>query len=297
MKPADESALGFGSVFTDHMLVIDYDKKNGWNNPQILPYGPIAIDPAATCLHYGQEIFEGMKAYRGQDGRILLFRPWENFKRLNVSAERLMIPVMDEKLLLDSLIELIRVDKDWIPHMDGASLYIRPFIIGIDPKLGVKAADHYKYIVIMSPSGPYYKGGLIPAKLYVEDEFVRAVRGGTGNVKTGGNYASGLRAQEEAAAKGYYQVLWLDGVERKYIEEAGAMNIFFVIDGEVVTPQLNGSILAGITRKSVIELAKSWGLKVCERPVSIDEIIAANKEGRLTESFATGTAAVFIPRW
>jgi branched-chain amino acid aminotransferase len=293
-KPADESALGFGQIFTDHMLTIDYDEQNGWHNAQIIPYGPLALDPAATCLHYSQEIFEGMKAYKSKDGRVILFRPWENFKRLNVSAKRLMIPELDEKMLLDSLIELIRIEKDWIPTLDGASLYIRPFIIGVDPKLGVKASSTYKYLVILSPSGPYYKGGFKPAKFYVEDQYVRAVRGGTGDTKTGGNYANGLRVQEEAAEKGYYQVLWLDGVHRKYIEEAGAMNVFFVIGGEVVTPKLNGSILPGITRKSVIELGRSWGLAVSEREISIDEIVDAHQSGKLTECFASGTAAVIF---
>ncbi len=294
-KPVDESKLGFGSIFTDYMFLMDYDEGIGWHDPRIVPYGPIEIDPAAACLHYAQEVFEGLKAYRAADGRILLFRPWENFKRLNNSNERLCIPKIDEELALEGLIKLVNIEKDWIPHVENASLYIRPFIIATEAKLGVKASSKYIYMVILSPSGPYYPEGLDPVKIYVEDKYVRSVKGGTGFVKTGGNYASSLIAQEEAHQQNYSQVLWLDGVERKYIEEVGAMNIFFVLDGEVVTPSLCGSILPGITRKSVIELLESWNIKVSERRITIDEIEKAYDDGKLLEVFGSGTAAVISP--
>lgn len=294
-KPTDESKLGFGTIFTDYVFLMDYDEGEGWHDPRIVPYGPIPLDPAACCLHYAQEVFEGMKAYRAEDGRILLFRPWENFKRLNTSNERLCIPKIDEELALEGLIKLVNIEKDWIPHIENASLYIRPFIIGTEPKLGVKSSSKYIYMVILSPSGPYYAEGLNPVKIYVENKYVRAVRGGTGFAKTGGNYACSLIAQEEAHEQEYSQVLWLDGVERKYIEEVGAMNIFFVLKDEVVTPSLCGSILPGITRKSVIELLKSWGMNVNERRITIDEIEKAYDDGELLEVFGSGTAAVISP--
>lgn len=294
-KPADESKLGFGSIFTDHMLVINYDAGQGWHDARIVPYAPIEMDPAAMCLHYGQEIFEGLKAYRGDDGKVYLFRPEENFKRLNASCDRLCIPEMDEELLLESLKMLVDMERDWIPAAKDSSLYIRPFIIATEAKLGVKASDSYLYMVILSPSGPYYPTGLNPVKIYVENKYVRAVRGGTGMVKTGGNYASSLKAQDQAHEQEYSQVLWLDGVERKYIEEVGAMNMFFVIDGEVVTPALSGSILPGITRKSVLELLHSWGVPASERRITIDEVAEAYRAGKLSEAFGTGTAAVISP--
>ncbi|MBR5485468.1 MAG: branched-chain amino acid aminotransferase [Oscillospiraceae bacterium] len=294
-KPTDESKLGFGSIFTDHMLIINYDEGQGWHDARIVPYGPLSLDPSASCLHYGQEVFEGMKAYRAQDGSIRLFRPEENFKRLNSSNERLSIPHIDEELLLESLKKLIEVEKDWVPHQDGTSLYIRPFIIATDARLGVHAGHHYIYAVILSPSGAYYASGLQPVKIYVENKYVRAVKGGMGYAKTGGNYAASLKAQEEAHELGYEQVLWLDGVERKYIEEVGAMNVFFVIGDEIVTPMLNGSILPGITRKSVIEMLKSWGYNVSERRISVDELVEAHKNGQFKEAFGTGTAAVISP--
>lgn len=294
-KPADESKLNFGELFTDHMFLLDYNKEEGWHNPRIVPYGPISMYPAAMCLHYGQEVFEGMKAYRTEDNRIIMFRPEENFKRLNSSNERLDIPQIDEKLLLEGLIELVKIEKDWVPHTSGASLYIRPFIIATEPKLGVRASSTYLYAAILSPSGPYYKGGLNPVKIYVETKYVRAVKGGTGAAKTAGNYASSLKAQEIAHEEGYSQVLWLDGVEHKYVEEVGAMNVFFVIGDEVVTPELSGSILPGITRKSCVELLKAWGYNVSERKLSVDELIQANKDGKLKEAFGTGTAAVISP--
>lgn len=294
-KPADETKLGFGHFFTDHMFIMDYETGKGWHDARIVPHGPIEMDPAAMCLHYGQEVFEGMKAYRTEDNKIQLFRPEENFKRLNSSNRRLVIPEIDEEFALHCLTELLKIEKDWVPHAEGSSLYIRPYIISVDPFLGVRPADMYKFIIILSPSGAYYESGLNPVNIYVEKNYVRAVRGGMGATKTAGNYAASLIAQDEAHKQNYSQVLWLDGVERKYIEEVGAMNIFFVIGDEVVTPELQGSILPGITRKSAIELCKSWGMKVSERRISIDEIVDAYNKGQLKEVFGTGTAAVISP--
>ena len=294
-KPADESQLGFGSVFTDHMFMMNYTEGKGWHDPRIVPYAPIPIWPSASVLHYSQTIFEGLKAYRAEDGRILLFRPEENFSRLNDSNRRMCIPEMDEAFLLESLKKLLEVEKDWVPHAPGTSLYIRPFVIAVDNVLGVHPAHEYLYMVILSPSGAYYKQGLNPVKIFVENDYVRAVRGGTGTAKTGGNYAASLKAQDQANKMGYTQVLWLDGVERRYIEEVGAMNVFFVVGDEVVTPALSGSILPGITRKSAIQLLQSWGYKVSERKISIDELIEAHSKGELKEAFGTGTAAVVSP--
>ena len=294
-KPADENNLGFGKIFTDHMFIMDYTEGQGWHDARIVPYGPIELAPAAMCLHYGQEVFEGLKAYRTESGDIQLFRPQENFKRLNLSNQRLVIPQIDEEFALHALKELIKIEKDWVPHTDGASLYIRPFIIAVDPFLGVKPGAEYKFIIILSPSGAYYASGLNPVAIYVEENYVRAVKGGMGFAKTGGNYAASLIGQDEAHKQNYSQVLWLDGVEKKYIEEVGAMNMFFVIDGEIVTPELAGSILPGITRKSVIELCKSWGMKVTERRITIQEVADAYKAGKLNEAFGTGTAAVISP--
>ena len=279
-KPQNENELGFGSIFTDHMFIMNYDVGEGWHDARIVPYGPLSLDPAAMILHYGQEVFEGLKAYRTRDNRILLFRPQENFKRLNNSNQRLCIPKMDEEFLLHALTTLLNVEKDWVPHQEGTSLYIRPFIIATDPKLGVHPAEHYLFIIILSPVGAYYQEGLNPVKIYV---------------KTSGNYASSLKAQEEAEEQQYTQVLWLDGVEKKYIEEVGTMNVFFKIDGEVITPELNGSILPGVTRKSAIELVRSWGYPVSERKLSIEEVARAHDEGKLEEAFGTGTAAVISP--
>ncbi len=294
-KPADQSKLGFGAHFTDHMFIMNYDEGEGWHNARIVPYAPLQIDPAAMILHYGQEVFEGMKAYRAKDGHIYLFRPQENFKRLNVSNDRLCIPPVDEAFSLKALVKLIQIEKDWIPSLEGTSLYIRPFIIALDAHLGVHPAQHYAFIIILSPVGAYYPEGLNPVKIYVETKYVRAVRGGMGFTKTGGNYAASLKAQDEAEGQHYTQVLWLDGVERKYIEEVGTMNVFFKINGEVVTPALQGSILPGITRKSAIELLKHWGTPVTERRLSIDELAAAFDSGKLEEAFGTGTAAVISP--
>jgi len=294
-KPQDQSKLGFGKIFTDHMFVMDYTEGQGWHDARIVPYGPISLEPSAMIFHYGQGIFEGMKAYRTKDGRTLLFRPQKNFQRANISNERLCIPPIDEEFALEALKELVKVDIDWVPTNEGTSLYIRPFIIAVDPQLGVHPASHYMFMIILSPVGAYYPEGLNPVKIYVEDDYVRAVKGGIGFAKTPGNYAASIRAQEKAAELKYTQVLWLDGVERKYIEEVGTMNVFFVIDGEVVTPALNGSILAGVTRDSSIQLLKSWGLKVTERKLGIQEVYDAYKAGKLDEVFGTGTAAVISP--
>ncbi len=294
-KPAPDQALGFGHIFTDHMFMMNYTTGKGWHDARIVPYGEISLSPAAMCLHYGQTVFEGLKAYRTADGKIQLFRPEENFKRLNQSNERLVIPELPIDMAMEGLMELLKVEKDWVPSKDGESLYIRPFIFACDPFLGVKPGDQYLFMIILSPSGAYYASGLNPVNIYVENKYVRAVRGGMGYAKTGGNYAASLIGQDEAHKQNYAQVLWLDGVEQKYIEEVGAMNIFFVIDGEVVTPALQGSILPGITRKSAIEVCKSKGIKVSERRISIQEIADAYDAGKLDEVFGTGTAAVISP--
>lgn len=293
-KPA-ANALGFGKIFTDHMFVMDYSVEKGWHDARIIPYGPFEFEPSCMVFHYGQTIFEGLKAYKGADGGVLLYRPHENMKRMNKSNDRLCIPQIDTDFVVDAIRQLVLLDKDWIPEGEGTSLYIRPFVFGTDNALGVHPSHTYKFIVILSPVGSYYEGGLDPVKIWVESEYVRAVRGGIGFAKTAGNYAASLKAQEVAETKGYSQVLWLDGVEQKYVEEVGAMNIFFKIDGEVVTPALNGSILAGITRDSVIEVLRSNGYKVTERKISIDEIHEAYKNGKLEEVFGTGTAAVISP--
>jgi branched-chain amino acid aminotransferase len=294
-KPADSSKLGFGTIFTDHMFLMNYDEGEGWHDARIVPFGPIELSPAAMCLHYGQSVFEGMKAYRAVDGRILLFRPDKNMARLNSSNDRLCIPRIDEKFAEKAIEKLVSIDRDWIPSGEGTSLYIRPFIIGVDPHVGVHPAQHLLFIVICSPVGAYYPEGLNPVKIYVEKNYVRAVKGGMGYVKTAGNYAASLKAQDEAEKQNYTQVLWLDGVERKYIEEVGTMNVFFVIGDEIVTPALQGSILPGITRMSSIELLRSWGMNVVERRLSIDELAEASKNGKLKEAFGTGTAAVISP--
>lgn len=294
-KPKDESKLGFGNIFTDHMFIMNYDTGKGWHDARIVPFGDISLSPAAMCLHYGQEIFEGLKAYRTKDGSIQLFRPDENFKRMNVSNERMVIPKINEQDCLDGLMALLNVEKDWVPHTEGASLYIRPFIISTDPYVGVRPADHYLFMIILSPSGAYYSTGLNPVKIYVESRYVRAVRGGTGFAKTAANYAISLKGQDEAHKQDYEQVLWLDGVEQKYVEEVGSMNIFFVIDGKIVTPALTGSVLPGITRKSAIEVCKKRGYEVEERRISIEEVAKAYDDGKLDEVFGTGTAAVISP--
>ncbi len=294
-KPTDETKLGFGHIFTDHMFAMNYDTGEGWHDARIVPFDNISLSPAAMCLHYGQEIFEGLKAYRTADGTIQLFRPDENYKRMNNSADRMVIPKIDEEFMIEATKKLVEIEKDWVPHTDGASLYIRPFIFATDPYVGVRPADHYLFLIILSPSGAYYSTGLNPVKIYVEQKYVRAVRGGTGFAKTAANYAISLKGQDEAHEQDYEQVLWLDGVEQKYIEEVGSMNIFFVIDGEVITPELTGSVLPGITRKSALEVCKSKGIKATERRITIEEVAKAYDEGKLDEVFGTGTAAVISP--
>ncbi len=300
-KPAKGQKLGFGKIFTDHMFMMNYTEGKGWYDPRIVPFQNLTMSPAAMVFHYGQEMFEGLKAYRGEDGKTYLFRPDMNAKRTNVTNERLCIPYLPEEDFVQAVSAVVKLDQDWIPEGKGTSLYIRPFIIATDEFLGVAPSENYLFVVILSPSGAYYESGLEPVGIWIEDEYVRAVRGGMGYTKTGGNYAASLKAQVKAHDAGYSQVLWLDGVERKYIEEVGAMNIFFKIDGKVVTPMLNGSILPGITRDSVIHLCKEWGIPTEERKISIDEIDEAYKSGKLEEVFGTGTAAVISPvgklRW
>ena len=292
-KP-DENNLGFGHYYTDHMFILEYNEGKGWHSGRVVPYQNISLDPAAKVFHYGQTVFEGMKAYRTEDG-IKLFRPKKNFERLNKSNARLSIPQIDEELAYKGLIDLLNVDRDWVPSVEGTSLYIRPFIIATEAQLGVNPSLSYMFMIIMSPVGAYYAEGVNPVKIHVESHFVRAVAGGVGEAKTAGNYAAGLNAQEEAKARGYSQVLWLDGVNRKYIEEVGSMNVFFKINGVVVTPMLNGSILDGITRNSVLTVLRHWGVPVEERRVSIDELVEAHHNGTLEEAFGTGTAAVISP--
>lgn len=293
-KP-DSNNLGFGKIFTDHMFMMDYSPENGWHNARIVPFGNISLHPASTVLHYGSEIFEGLKAYRRKDGKVQLFRPIENIKRLNNSAERLCLPQIPEEDFMHILDTFIGLEQDWTPSAEGTSLYIRPFMFGNDESLGVHAVHHATFVIILSPVGSYYKEGINPVKIMIEDKDVRAVRGGTGYAKCGGNYAASNRAGERAEEKGYSQVLWLDGVERKYIEEVGAMNVMFKIDGEIVTPALTGSILPGITRKSCIEVLKDEGYKVSERLLSVDELGEALKNGKLEEAWGCGTAAVVSP--
>jgi branched-chain amino acid aminotransferase len=296
LKPRpDETKLGFGTQFTDHMFNMDYAPGKGWHNPRIEPYGPIAMDPATMVLHYGQGVFEGLKAYRTVSGRIQLFRPIDNFRRLNRSNDILCIPKIDENFALEALKELLKIEQDWVPREPETSLYIRPTIFASDPFLGVRASHTYRFFIILSPVGAYYPEGFNPVKILVEKEHVRAVPGGTGEAKTLGNYAASLLAGQKAHEAGYTQVLWLDGVERQYIEEVGSMNIFFVIGGELVTPALQGSILPGITRDSVLQLARMWKLKVSERRISIQETLEANEKGALQEIFGSGTAAVISP--
>ena len=294
-KPAADAALGFGQIFTDHMFLMDYTDGEGWHDPRIVPYAPICLDPSAMVFHYGQAIFEGLKAYRQPDNQISLFRPRLNFERVNQSNARMVIPPVDPDFCVHALKELLRLEQDWVPSQSGASLYIRPFIIATDPYLGVRPSKSYQFLIILSPSGAYYPQGLNPVNIYVENEFVRAVKGRTGFAKTPGNYAASLIAQANAYAAGYVQVLWLDGVHRKYIEEVGSMNVFFVIDGKIVTPQLNGSILPGITRRTVLELAESLGYETEERSIAIDELWELAQNGRVSEVFGSGTAAVISP--
>lgn len=293
-KPLD-SELTFGTVFTDHMFTLDYVAPEGWKNPRIEPYQPLIMDPSTMVLHYGQAIFEGIKAYRRNNGRIGIFRTRSYVSRLNKSADRLCIPRVDEDLFYEAILKLVQIESAWVPGSKETSLYIRPFIIATDPYLGVRPSHTYKFMIILSPVGAYYPEGFKPVKIYVTDKYVRAVKGGLGYVKTPANYAASLLAAEEAKKAGYTQVLWLDGCQLKYIEEVGTMNIFFVINDEVITPPLEGSILGGITRDSVLQITKHWGLKVKEEPISIDDVYEAYQKGTLQEIFGTGTAAVISP--
>jgi branched-chain amino acid aminotransferase len=293
-KP-DIDHLEFGTTFTDHMFIMNYSEGKGWHDGRIVPYAPIELDPAAAVLHYAQEMFEGLKAYKAKDGRVLLFRPDMNAKRTTLTSDRICIPRIDEELYVEAIKAVVRVDSDWIPEKEGTSLYIRPFIIASEPFLGVRPSKEYIFMIIMSPVGLYYKEGLAPTKIFVEDEYVRAVAGGTGYSKIGANYVASLKSQEKANKLGYSQVLWLDGVERKYVEEIGTSNAFFVIENEVITAPLEGTILPGITRDSTIHLLRNWGIKVSERKITIDEIYKAYQDGKLKEVFASGTAAVISP--
>lgn len=296
LKPKpDDSKLGFGTIFTDHMFNMDYNREKGWHNPRIEPYASFDMDPATMVLHYGQAVFEGLKAYRTREGKIQLFRPQENFHRSNSSSRLLCIPEIDERFALDALKKLLEVERDWVPSAPGTSLYIRPTVIATDVFLGVRASNTYRFFIILSPVGAYYPEGFNPVKIWVTTRHVRAVRGGVGEAKTPGNYAASLYASDHAHQEGYTQVLWLDGVEQEYVEEVGAMNIFFVIDGELVTPVLNGSILPGVTRDSVISLARLWGVPCTERRIAIREVLDAQKQGKSLEIFGTGTAAVISP--
>lgn len=288
-------SLGFGKIFTDHMFEMDYTEKDGWHNPTIRPVEDLPIHPASMFIHYGQAVFEGLKAFKQQSGDIVLFRADEHFERLNNSSRRICIPEIDVDFSLEALKELINIDKDWIPTRHGESLYIRPFIYGADPFLGVKPAKEYKFILLLSPVGAYYPEGFKPVKILVTDEYVRAVRKGLGDCKTPANYAASLLAGQAAVKKGFTQVLWLDGVEQKYIEEVGTMNIFINLKNEIVTPKLNGSILPGITRRSVIEILKEWKMNIVEREITIDEVVSAYDKGELNGVFGTGTAAIISP--
>lgn len=297
LKPKpDPDTLQFGKKFTDYMFIMDYDGDNGWVSPRIKPYEPITLSPASFVFHYGQAVFEGLKAYKTVDGRTVIFRPDKHIARLNKSCERLCIPQLDSELVMEALTTLINTEKEWIPDKEGTSLYIRPFVISTEPYLGVRPSYHYTFMIILSPVGAYYSDGqLNPVKIFVEDEYVRAIKGGVGHVKTPGNYAASMLAQERANEFGYEQVLWLDGKENKYIEEVGSMNIFFKINGDIYTPKLNGSILPGVTRDSVIQIVQDWGIPVHEERISIEEIYEAYKNGELEEVFGTGTAATISP--
>ena len=287
--------LGVGKYFTDYMFLMDFDSQNGWNNARIVPYEDFSISPASAVLHYAQETFEGLKAYRTPEGEIQLFRPAMNARRFINSNKRMCLPIVPEDVFLEAVRKLVYLEKDWIPFIPNTTLYIRPFVFATDNTLGVHVSKTYRFCIILSPSGNYFPTGMKPISIYVEEELVRAVIGGTGFAKCGGNYAASLLGQSKAATQGYDQVLWLDGVEHKYIEEVGAMNIMFVINDEVVTPMLNGSILPGITRDSCITLLKNKNIKVSERRISIEEIMSAGRDGTLKEMFGTGTAAVILP--
>lgn len=291
--PTDNLVLG--QVYTDHMFTMDYTEELGWHSPQIIPYGDLTLSPAALVLHYGQGVFEGMKCFRGDDGSVHLFRPTKNFERLNMSNDRMCIPLVDEQLALEALVQLIQLDKDWVPYGRGNSLYIRPFVIATEPAIGLRSSSQFKFMILLTPAGQYYSNGIKPISIYIEDEQVRAVKGGTGNVKSITNYAPTLKVQDKVKNLGYSQVLWLNALDRETIEEVGAMNIFFVIDDTIVTPEITGTILNGITRQSIIELLKAEGYKVEERKITVTELYDAHKNGSLKESFGAGTAASVSP--
>jgi branched-chain amino acid aminotransferase len=297
LKPlfSDPLKLPFGRQFTDYMFTMNYSEGQGWHQPGIKPYQPLLLEPSANVFHYSQEIFEGQKAYQSAQGDILMFRPLENARRFNRSLRRMCMPEIDEDVFLRAECELLKLEKRWIPTQKGASLYIRPAVIGTEPALGIKASSEYLFFIILSPVGPYFKEGFNPVSLWVSDTFSRAGSGGTGEAKTGGNYAGSLLASREAQQKGYSQVLWLDAGEHRFVEEVGAMNIFFVLDGVLVTPALTGTILHGITRKSVLELAGDLGIKAMERKISISEVIGGIESGKVSEVFGAGTAAVISP--
>ena len=296
LKPKpDPKTLSFGKVFTDYMFLMNYNPEQGWHDGRIVPYAPIALEPSAMVFHYAQEVFEGLKAYRTADGTVQLFRPIDNARRLKDSCERLCIPPIPEEDFVNAVKTLVSVDADWVPDVPGTSLYIRPFIIATDASLGVHASHSYLFCIITGPVGAYYAEGINPVKIYVESDDVRAVKGGTGYTKCGGNYAASIRAGERAEDQGYAQVLWLDGVHRKYIEEVGSMNVMFKLGGKIVTPMLTGSVLPGITRRSCIQLLKDWGYEVEERLITAQELFEAAQAGKLDEAWGTGTAAVVSP--
>jgi len=294
-RPEDESKLGFGKIFTDHMFLMDYDEGIGWHDARIVPYAPLSIDPACVVLHYAQEIFEGMKAYRTADGKVQLFRPECNAARMNDSCDRLCMPKIPVDDFVTAVKTLVDIDREWVPHTYGASLYIRPFMFATDVGLGVHASKKYIFCIICAPSGAYYAAGLAPVRIYVEDDYIRSAPGLTGAVKCGGNYAASIKAGELAEKLGFSQVLWLDGIEKKYVEEVGAMNILFKIDGKIYTAPTVGTVLPGITRRSAIELLRDWGYEVIEDRLAIDDIMQAARDGKLEEVFGTGTAAVVSP--
>ena len=293
-KP-DQNNLGFGKYFTDHMFLMDYDEGIGWHDARIVPYAPIPMDPATMVLHYAQETFEGLKAYRNPKGEILLFRPEMNGQRLINSNKRICMAELPVDMFVEAVEAIVKYEQDWIPTAPNTSLYIRPFMYASQPGVGVHPAKSYRFVIILSPVGNYYPEGVNPIKIWVEDEYVRAVKGGTGFTKCGGNYAASIAAQVKAEQNGYTQVLWLDGVHRKYVEEVGTMNIMFLIGDEVITAPIEGSVLPGVTRDSMITLLKDWGYKVSERELSIDELMEAGHNGTLKEVFGTGTAAVISP--
>lgn len=294
MKPKDDE-LGFGKIFTDYMFIMDYHTEKGWYDPRIVPYAPFEMDPSSMVLHYGQAIFEGMKAYRNHVGDIVTFRSMDNFKRLNRSARRICMPEIDVDFVWKALNTLLDIERDWVPSIKDTSLYIRPFMIAMDPFLGVRPSNSYRFFIILSPVGSYYPEGMNPVKIYVEDKYARATKGGTGEAKVAGNYAASLLAAEKAKEKGYSQVLWLDAADHTLIEEVGAMNIFFKVDGKLITAPLDGSILPGITRDSVMKLARHMGYIVEERDLPIEDIFDAYENGTLEEVFGSGTAAVISP--